>query len=353
MSKEIRLSLLAILTLVLVFWGYKFVKGKNIFQNTKTFYAVFDNVQQLTVSSPIYMNGYEIGVVSGIKLNPDNVKSLIVTLEVDGKIGYPKDTKVALTQASIVSGKVLSLEFDRICNGDCAQDGDYLHTKSIGMIESMLGTDDISEYSSVIRESVSGAIDSLFSKLSDRESDNPLNQTLFKMQETMDNLATTTSRLNQLMRTSSGSLETSLSNMATLSNGLAASTGEIQSLITNMNAITSNLRDADVASTVTSANTALDETTHLLMSMDTTMSTAQETFVQLNDVMEKISNGEGSLGKLMNDQELYDNMELTTKNLQLLLQDVRLNPRRYFKLFGKKVPAYVLPEDDPAFKDGN
>ena len=84
--------------------------------------------------------------------------------------------------------------------------------------------------------------------------------------------------------------------------------------------------------------------------MDSTLLSTNQTFEDLSALLENMNSGDGMLPKLLNDKQFADNIELSTKNLNLLLQDIRLNPRRYFKVFGKKVPAYTLPANDPAKK---
>lgn len=348
MSREVRLGLLALFTIGLSIWGYKFVKGKNIFKKTKTFYLVYDNVDQLSVASPVSINGYNIGSVLNIKLNPKDTKSILVTIEVDGNIGYPKNTRAILQSDGVVGGKIIAIEFDKACSGaDCAEDEEHLNAVSVGLIESMLGTD-ISKYSGTIKESVGGAMDTIMTQLSDKENPSPINQSLWKMQETMDNLADATKTMNSLMNSSYGDLKTTLSNMATLSNSLAESDTQIKSLLTNLDAISTEMRQVQLTPTLDAANGALAEATHLMTGMDSTLLTTNATFEELTALIKNMNSGDGMLPKLINDKGFTEDLEMTTKNINLLLQDLRLNPRRYFKVFGKKVPAYTLPENDPA-----
>jgi len=350
MSREVRLGILAILTIGLAIWAYKFVKGKNIFKKTKTFYLVYENVDQLTVASPVLINGYKIGSVLDIKLNPKDTKSILVTIEVDGNIDYPKNTNAVLQSDGVVGGKVINVSFDKPCDGtNCAEDEDYLNAQSVGLIESMIGTD-MTKYSGTIKQSVGGAMDTILTQLSDKENPSPINQSLWKMQETMDNLADATKTMNSLMNSSYGDLKTTLSNMATLSNSLAESDTQIKGLLENLDAISSEMRKVQLSPTLDAANGALSQATTLMSGMDSTLLSTNQTFEDLSALLENMNNGDGMLPKLLNDKQFSDNIETSTKNLNLLLQDIRLNPRRYFKVFGKKVPAYTLPDDDPAKK---
>ena len=348
MLREVRLGILAILTIGLAIWGYKFVKGKNLFTSTKTFHIIFDNVEQLTVASPVLINGYKIGSVSSIKLNPEDTKSILVTIEVDGKIKYPKDTKAILQSTSVVGGKMISMEFDTPCDGsNCAQDEDYLTARTVGLIESIIGTD-LDKYSGTVKESVGGALDTILVQLSDKENPSPINQSLWRMQETMENLSEATSTMNSLMKSSSGDLNQTLRNMATLSNSLAESDQHIKNLLKNLDSITSEMTEVKLTPTLDAANGALSEATNLMNGLDTTLLTTNETFEELTSLIKNMNEGDGMLPKLLNDKSFSDNIELSTSNLNLLLQDLRLNPRRYLKVFGKKVPDYELPENDPA-----
>ncbi len=355
MSKEVRLGLLAILTIGLAIWGYKFVKGKNIFKKTKTFHVIYDNIEQLTVASPVLINGYNIGSVSAIQLNPKDTKSIKVSIEVDGNIQYPKDTKAVLKSSGVVGGKIIDISFDAACTGpNCAQDEDTLNGRTEGLIETMIGSD-LTSYSATIKESVGGAMDTILTQLSDKDNPSPINQSLWKLQETLDNLSGATNSMNSIMSSSTGNLNTTFENLAKLTNSLAESDQQIKSLLTNLDAISTEMRSVQLTPTLDAANGVLARAEDLMSGLDTTVSTSNATFEELTTLLENMNNGDGMLPKLLHDETFSDNIELSTKNLNLLLQDLRLNPRRYLKVFGKKVPAYTLPEEDPAqpILDGN
>ena len=133
-------------------WGYQFVKGKNIFSNVKTFHAIFSNIQLLDVAAPVMVNGYQVGSVSRIQLNPENVKTIIVSMEVDGNIKYPDNTNAVLAQGSIVGGKIIMLEFDVMCQGNnCAETNDTLRSELRGFVESLIGEDNLESYFNSIK----------------------------------------------------------------------------------------------------------------------------------------------------------------------------------------------------------
>jgi phospholipid/cholesterol/gamma-HCH transport system substrate-binding protein len=353
MKREIRIGALAILVTAFAIWGYKFVKGKNLFKAVTTYNAIFDNVEQLTVASPVLINGYKVGAVSRIVLNPENVKSIIVSFQVEGKMPLPKNTNAVLINDGLVGGKIMSLEFEELCSGDnCAKSGDYFIGVNRGFIESLVGKDNLGNYSSTLKSSAVEILDTLNTRIKNAGEDEPLANTFKNLSITIENLAGLTASLNTIMSQSSKNLSQSFANLNAITKNISDNNEQITGLLTNLNSVTTQLKDANLGQTVNKSNKALDQTSEMISELKSTLDTANETFGQLNKVFVKMDEGEGTLSKLLNDKELYSNLELTSKNLSLLLQDMRLNPKRYLSVsvFGKKGKEYVVPEDDPAFE---
>ena len=161
-------------------------------------------------------------------------------------------------------------------------------------------------------------------------------------------MASATSNMANLMNKSSKDIQTTMSNMAVLTDALVSSNAKLSAILNDFGKLTSDLSKVSISETVSKSNATIDQAGTSLKSLETTMNEATVMVTELNKIVSGMANGEGSLGLLMNDKQLYTNLQSTTKNMDLLLQDIRLNPKRYFKVFGKKVPDYVLPEDDPA-----
>lgn len=353
MAREIKLGIFALVTIIGAIWGYKFVVGKNLFQTINTYRVEYDNVDGLDISAPVKVNGFKIGKVADIKLNPANVQSMIVTLEVDDDFSFPKDTRAVLEGGQLMGGKEISIDFDQVCTSDCLQSGDMMIGYKQGFIEGLVGVDDINTYSDVLKNSVAEAIDTLNTKLADPNDQSPINLTVRDMQATMQHMASMTKSMDQLMKVSSNNLNKTIANMNVISKSLADGNEEITAMMANVATITSQLKNADVSKTLGKTNVAIDSTVVLLEQVTQTMEMASQTFAKFNDVLAKVDDGKGSLSKLLNDQQLYDNLEMTSKNMGLLLQDMRLNPKRYVSIsvFGKSAKQYVKPEDDPAYQE--
>lgn len=210
-------------------------------------------------------------------------------------------------------------------------------------------------YSDGIKETVGSVMDTLNKSLMDENSDSPINKSFRSLELTMDNLASTTSNINSLFRKSQDELTATIGNLATITETMATSDAQIRSMLANMNQITKDLNEANLGATVGNANKAIDTATGMLTDVTGTLDKANATFTQLNELLLKLDKGEGSFSQLLNDKQLYTNLESTSKNLSLLLQDLRLNPKRYVNVsvFGKKAKKYEVPEDDPAYQKEN
>ncbi len=350
MSREIKIGILTFIVLVTMIWGYTFLKGRNLLTASNELFSTYEDVTDLNVSSPVLVNGYKIGTVTKIRLNTTDVKKMDVFYLIDGDYKIPKNAIANIKSLGFVSGKGIFLEFDKECTGaDCAVNGDELKGNNIGLLGSMLGTDNISEYSTELTKSARAII----SNIGKEGETGAINETFRQLAVISDNMAQLTASTNNLVSQSSASLKKTIDNMASISGALAKSNQKIESLLVNLDKISGDIAKSNVGNTITKTNETLDASKSTITELKTTLTAANTTLKDLSDVLGKVQKGDGSMAKLMNDKNLYDNLEATTRNMNLLLQDLRLNPKRYahFSVFGKKQKEYILPENDPAVKE--
>jgi phospholipid/cholesterol/gamma-HCH transport system substrate-binding protein len=166
------------------------------------------------------------------------------------------------------------------------------------------------------------------------------------------NIAAITASTNQLLTASSTNLNRTIENTASVTSSLAKSNQKIEGLLANLDKITGDIAKSNLSNTIGKTNETLDASKVAIAELKTTLEGASTTMKDLSVVLQKVNQGDGTMAKLMNDKNLYTNLEATTKNLNLLLQDLRLNPKRYahFSVFGKKQKEFTLPENDPANK---
>lgn len=342
-SKELKLGVIAIGTILMMVWGYNYLKGQKLFATSMTLCSTYEDVYQLAVSSPVYINGLKVGSVSTIDVNPDNVREMTVCYYIEGEYGIPTDARAVMISEGVVGGKALAIRYDHMCDGDCVKSGGRLKDGVEGLLESMIPKSEISEYveafSSAVSESFSG----------DSTATNAMVQDL---STTMSNLAAITRNLDVLLQRSSNHLSKTMRNVDQITTTVAQNDAKIASIIGNLEAVSQELKATKVSDISTTANKALTSADETIKSFQATAEKSNEAIDNLTALLTEIQSGEGSMAQLINNPELYTNLEETSANLALLLQDLRLNPKRYVNVsvFGKKNKAYVKPKDDPAFE---
>lgn len=347
MAKEIKIGILAFITIILIIWGYAFVKGENLFANDNSFYTYYSNVSELTVAAPVMVNGLNVGTVKSIALDPNDVHNIKVSMSIQNKIRIPKNTKALLKSESPLGGRIIELKFDKMCNGsDCAEDGSQLEGVEVGLINSLIDVEEAGE----LGNALGGTIQETISSLGSKDSEATLDKTLVNLESVTHNLTTLTAKIDRLMSVSEKDLRSTMSNMSAISENIASNNAQITSMISNMNKLSSDLSGLDMKTTLDKTNGTVDQATITLKEMEGTMTNLKSTLDEFQGLASKISEGDGTLSKLMNDKEMYDNLNESSKQLSLLLQDFRLNPKRYVNVsvFGKKQKNYTVPENDPA-----
>ena len=347
MRNEIKIGILAILAIGLSIWGYQYLKGKNLFSNSVLLYVEYQDVDLLKSSDPVYINGFQVGVVTSLQLKPADMQTIVAEISLNRGIKVPKNAVAEIVSTSVMSGKAIRLQFDQPCSGeDCAESGDYLRGKVLGMLDSMVGKDGIQKYMNQLKNGVGGAFDTLSTKISDPNSNNELAKSIRDLQASMESLKSITAQLSNLLASSSRHISGTMKNVNAITENLASNNEEINGAIGNLSAFSNKLNELPLDQTMEKTNTAMTQ-------LDATLQSANSAVKGLDEILAAIKNKEGSLGQLVYDQRLYDNLEKTSKNLELLLQDFRLNPKRYVNVsvFGKKQKTYEVPEKDPAFEE--
>ncbi|GLR18373.1 MlaD family protein [Portibacter lacus] len=350
-SNEAKLGLLAIVTLTVLIWGYRFLKGKNLLDNSNTYYITYSDVGGLNTSAPVFINGFQVGSVTAVKLKPDDVEKINVTIEVDGEIELPKTTTAVLASSSIMGGKSILLEYGNadMQNG-ILENKSYIDGTTQGLLGSMVDVNEVDVYFDKLKNGFSGLIDTITQ--SSPNAEESIMQSIEEFQTTIKNLSGISNKINIMLAKSASNFDETLSNVASLSETLKNSNAKIAGIIDNLDVVTTDLKNAEISKTVGAAEGAITEVKTSLTTIQGTVKSAEEAIANINQLISKVENGDGSLSALINDKALYNNLESTSQNLDLLLQDFRLNPKRYVNVsvFGKKDKEYVVPEDDPAEK---
>ncbi len=316
LSREIKTGIIVIGGILLFILGFSFLKSTPLFDNNKTLYAVYDNVGGLQTGTQVSINGFAVGTVNDIRFR-DQSGSLVVTFSVDNNFDFSKNSKAELYDTGIIGGKGIQIKpvFD---DAPMARSGDTLVSDTKPGL-----TELVQQRLTPLQRKVEGAVSNADSLL--------MNFNAVLDEDTKKNLREGIQGLNKMVY----SFQQSANTLNTL---LESNKSQLDSSIRNINTITTNF--SKLSDSI--AKVGLPET----------MENLDATITNLNALLGRIEKGEGSLGKLMHNEELYNNLSNASRELDLLLQDFRLNPKRYVNVsvFGKKQKEYTLPDEDPAEK---
>lgn len=309
-TREIKTAILVIASILLFIWGYSFLRGSDLLSNYRTFYVEFDNVEGLSPSAPVTISGLAVGKVTAITLHHETAK---LTVEIQIKSDFPisKSSIVNLYEPGFIGGKQLQI-IPNLEDKSEAETGDRLKSAVVPGMISAFG-DKLAPVQKKV-ELVLVSADSLINNLNDvldAKTKRNLKSSIENLNETMAQFSKTTKSINQM---------------------LDANKGKVDGIVTNFSNISSNF--SKVSDTIAKAK------------LGQAIRDLEKTLDGVNKVVADLEKGKGTMGKLLKDETLYNNFNKTSKELELLLQDLRLNPTRYINvsLFGKKNKPYVAPK---------
>ncbi|KUJ62763.1 organic solvent ABC transporter substrate-binding protein [Flavobacteriaceae bacterium CRH] len=312
LTREIKTAILVIASILLFIWGYSFLKGRDLFTNYQTLYVEYDNVEDLPQSAPVTLNGLAIGKVSKITIN-ENTGKLLVELQLKTDFPISKTSTAALYSPSLIAGKQIKIvpnleDKNPIADGETLKGG-----VELGLTESLGGKiEPIQQKLDLMLANINILVTGLNNVL-DTKGQEDIKKSLAELSQTMAQFHKASGTLNSILDTNKGQINGVVTNFNKMSN--------------NFNKISDSLNKADLGKTVRNLN---------------------KTLAKVDGIMSNLNSGKGTAGKLLNDDALYNNLAKTSKELELLLQDVRLYPTRYVNvsLFGKKNKPYVAPKED-------
>ncbi len=302
-SREIKTAVLVLLGILLIIFTFNYLKGQNLLDSSRKFYVVYDNIEGLTLSSPVTINGFIVGKIQDISFNAKNDARLKVTLTVDNDFKFSKNSKAELYETGLIGGKAIAIVpvFD---DAEEAKNGDVLNASvKKGLLQSL----DLTSLQLKLEGMVVSA-DSVLTSVNsvlDEGTKANLRSTITQLNATIASFNTTSQSLSELIENNKGKLDSTLTNVNTLSGNLVV--------------ITDSLANAGLSGTIKNL---------------------EATIGNFNNVLSSIDRGEGTLGKLVKDEALYNNLENATKELEELLEDIKLHPKRYFRILSKKEIPY-------------
>tara|TARA_B110000967_G_scaffold198042_1_gene230505 strand:- start:1174 stop:2130 length:957 start_codon:yes stop_codon:yes gene_type:complete len=316
MNKEFKIGLFAIASIIALIFGVNYLKGINILNENRNFYAVYENIGGLQVGSPVLVNGYKVGIVNNINLLAQKRQSLLVTISIDKVFDIPVNTICKIVNQDLMGSKGITLVLSN--NNDLIASGDTL----IGRVEGSLQEEVNAQILPLKNkaEELIGSIDSVMmivtAVLNKNTRDN-LRNSLSSLDKTFELMSQTMVKVDSMVDLNDERISKVVKNLESITTNLESSNGKIKNILTNFSSLSDSLANADIGTVLQN----------------------------ISDLTTKINNGEGSIGLLLKDDKIYVNFEKSTRELASLLEDIKKHPSRYvnFSIIGGGKP-YVGPK---------
>lgn len=310
LSREVKTGILAIGAILLFIFGYSFLKGTNLLEKNRTFYVKYDNVEGLSKAAPVTINGLNVGKIQKIDFR-DKKGGLVVEFTVEREFDFSKTSVINIYSTGLIGGKALGIlpKYD----GEIAKSGDTLSgsaedgmltavTKALGPLEKKVNN---------TLATVDTLLISVTDLVDDRTREN-LKQAIEGLNGTLASLNGASASLDQLLKNNTGKLDRTFTNL--------------DDMAVNFKTLSDSLAQLEAGRLVNDL---------------------QNVVSKFDAIVSGIDNGDGTIGKLLKDDQIYENLEGATRQLEQLLQDVKLNPKRYVNIsvFAKRDKDYTEPED--------
>jgi phospholipid/cholesterol/gamma-HCH transport system substrate-binding protein len=311
LTREVKTGILAIGAILLFIFGYSFLKGTNLFQDSRVFYVKYQNVEGLAKSAPVTINGLTVGKVNDIGFSGTD-GGLVVKFTVESDFQFAKTSLVRIYSGGLIGGKSLGI-FPQYDAKLLAKSGDTLRGEiDLGMLDAVSKA--LGPLQNKLTTTLS-TVDTLllgFNEILNEDTKTNLKSAIKNLNATMSSLNGASGKLNTLLTNNSDKLDRTFTNL--------------DDMAANFSTLSDSLAQLEIGRLVSDLEKVVNG---------------------FDGIVAKIDNGEGSVGKLLNDKKLYDNLEGASRQLEQLLQDLKLNPKRYVNIsvFGKKQKEFVTPED--------
>jgi phospholipid/cholesterol/gamma-HCH transport system substrate-binding protein len=319
-SNETKVGAIALVSVALLILGFSFLKGKKLWSRSTTLYAVYGNIEGLQKSNPVLINGLQVGSVYDIRTDKE-MRNILVELTIT------KDVFIPNNSVCIIKTNPLATPTMEIKLGDATthlKNRDSIHTEpSGGFLDNMMKN--VDPVLTDVKKSIK-SLDALllnFNSILDPTAKKNIGASFEHLNAITASMIISTASLEKLLNTQTGALAKSLNNVSAITENFAASNKNVTNVMSNLDKTTAKMASLELEKTISSLNTTLAD---------------------LQGMVKKINSADGTVGKLINDPVMYNNLSATSNKLNLLLDDIRINPKRYVNIsvFGKKQQADAL-----------
>ena len=316
-TREIKTAILVIASILLFIWGYSFLQGRDLLNTYRMFYVQYDNVEGLSTSAPVTINGLTVGRIMQIKLIPETGK-LQVEIQVKSDFPISKSSTIDIYEPGLIGGKQIQI-VPNFQDPVMAESGDFFKGRNVPGLTSLVG-EKLTPLQEKI-ERVAADADLLLKNLNDvldEKSKANLRESIARLSLVMDEFAKAGKNVNELLDNNQANIDRTMVNLSKTT--------------ANFSKFSDTLANANIG--------------QALRNFENSMKGVDKIVTNFDKISTDLQGGKGTMGKLLNDDQLYKNLNETSTELELLLQDLRLNPTRYINvsLFGKKNKPYVAPK---------
>lgn len=330
-SNETKVGALTAVAITMLILGFNFLKGKTLFKTGNYLHAKYNDSKGIMISNPVFVNGFQVGSVDDIENLDESLSTIVVTIKLKSNYNIPVNSVATIKENPLGPASIA------IVLGDSKQYlhvGDTLTTASqdglMGSLMSKLGP--VGNQIKLTVQSLDSVLKNI-NTIFDPNTKNNLQQTIANINKTTASLVVSSASLQAMLNQQTGAVTQSMNNVASFTKNLSDNNEKVTRMIGNVEKTTDNLAKADIAGSVENL---------------------KATIAGLNAVVAKLNSQDGSLGKLMNDKTLYNNLTNTVRSANILLDDLRVHPKRYVNVsvFGKKDKSIPLtaPLNDTAIQ---
>ena len=315
-SREFKIGVVMVCAIAAFIWGLSFLKGTNLFGRKFYLYALYPKIENLFPANPVQINGYKIGQIKSIGLVQRNGRNLVlVKMLINDPVRIPRHSIARAVSADLLGSKAIEIIFSQ--DIEYTKDGDTLNAETEQGIKESFNRQIAPLQAKA--EKLVGSIDSVMTVVNmvlNRETRENIDQSFASVRRAILSLEQTSYRMNDFITAANPKMKEVLGNLAMITANLNKSEAKINNILANFSAMSDSLAKSQIKSAIASADNSLKE---------------------LNTLLTKINQGQGTLGKMAKNDSLYNNLNKSAEKLEKLLQDVRMNPKRYvhFSIFGK------------------
>jgi phospholipid/cholesterol/gamma-HCH transport system substrate-binding protein len=309
-SNETKIGALTAISIAILIIGYSYLRGNDVFSRSNKFYAIYKSVEGLAVSKPVLVNGFQIGRVSKMQLQPDG--RTIVEFKIEPDYNIPNNTLAKLESTDLLGGKAIVFELGN--SKEFAENKDTLRADIQGSLAESLQP--IQRKAELLIGKVDSSLAAI-NKILNPEFQKNVDRSFASIANSLQTLEGTTRKIDNLVGAQTNHINNILGNAEVASAGLKTTVNNMTDVTGNFKKVSGDLADANIKQTLDNANKAVAD---------------------LQAVMAKVNSKDGSLGLLLNDTKMYDNLNNASKSLNDLFIDLKAHPKRYvsFSVFGGK-----------------